>query len=82
MQNSNSSNLVFKIPYLISYLSRSMSWEAGDVLSTGTPGGAGKFRNPPIFLKAGDSVNVTIGKIGTLTNPVVGPRSIDYINGN
>ena len=82
MQNSNSSNLVFKIPYLISYLSRAMRWEAGDVLSTGTPGGVGKFRNPPIFLKAGDSVSVTIGKIGTLTNPVVGPRSIDYINGN
>lgn len=75
MQSSNTSDLIFRIPFLISYLSRSMSWEAGDILSTGTPGGVGKFRNPPIFLKAGDSVSVTVGKIGTLTNSVVGPRT-------
>lgn len=75
MQNSNTSNLIFKIPYLISYLSQSMRWETGDILSTGTPSGVGKFRNPPSFLKAGDSVSVTIEKIGTLTNTVVNAHS-------
>lgn len=75
MQSSNTSDLIFRIPFLISYLSQSMTWEPGDILSTGTPGGVGVFRNPPIFLKPGDSVSVTLGKIGTLTNPVVGPRT-------
>ena len=75
MQSSNTSDLIFRIPFLISYLSQSMTWEPGDILSTGTPGGVGVFRNPRIFLKPGDSVSVTLGKIGTLTNPVVGPRT-------
>lgn len=74
MQDSNTRNLIFKVPYLISYLSQSVQWEAGDVLSTGTPPGVGVFRKPPIFLKAGDTVSVTVEKLGTLTNPVVGPE--------
>jgi 2-keto-4-pentenoate hydratase/2-oxohepta-3-ene-1,7-dioic acid hydratase in catechol pathway len=48
-----------------------MTLEPGDVISTGTPGGVGVFRDPPVFLKAGDIVEITIDKIGTLTNPVV-----------
>lgn len=74
LQDSNTSNLIFKVPYLISYLSQSISWETGDVISTGTPPGVGVFRKPPIFMKAGDSVSVTVEKLGTLTNPVVGPE--------
>lgn len=73
LQDSNTSNLVFKVPFLISYLSRSLTWEVGDLLSTGTPPGVGVFRKPPVFLKAGDSVSVTVERLGTLTNPVVGP---------
>lgn len=73
MQDSNTSNLIFKVPYLISYLSRSVTWEVGDLLSTGTPPGVGVFRKPPVFLKAGDTISVTVEKLGTLTNPVVGP---------
>jgi acylpyruvate hydrolase len=73
MQDSNTSNLVFKVPFLISYLSRSLTWEVGDLISTGTPPGVGVFRKPPVFLKAGDSVSVTVERLGTLTNPVVGP---------
>lgn len=72
MQDSNTSNLVFKIPYLISYLSKSVTWEAGDIISTGTPPGVGVFRKPPVFLKAGDEVSITIERLGTLTNSVVG----------
>jgi 2-keto-4-pentenoate hydratase/2-oxohepta-3-ene-1,7-dioic acid hydratase in catechol pathway len=70
LQDSNTSNLIFKVPYLISYLSQSQTWEVGDLISTGTPPGVGFARKPPIWLKAGDSVSVTVEKIGTLTNPV------------
>ncbi len=73
MQDSNTSNLIFKVPYLVSYLSQSLAWEAGDVISTGTPPGVGVFRKPPVFLKAGDTVSVTVERLGTLTNPVVAP---------
>lgn len=74
MQDSNTSNLIFKVPFLISYLSQSATWEVGDVISTGTPPGVGVFRKPPVFLKAGDRVSVTVEGIGTLTNAVVGPE--------
>ena len=73
MQDSNTSNLIFKVPFLVSYLSQSITWEVGDLISTGTPPGVGMFRNPPVFLKAGDTVSVSVEGIGTLTNPVVGP---------
>jgi 2-keto-4-pentenoate hydratase/2-oxohepta-3-ene-1,7-dioic acid hydratase in catechol pathway len=71
MQDSNTSNLIFKVPYLVSYLSQSLTWEAGDLISTGTPPGVGVFRKPPVFLKPGDSVSVTVERLGTLTNSVV-----------
>lgn len=74
LQDSNTSNLIFKVPTLISYLSQSMTWEPGDILSTGTPPGVGVFRKPPRFLKAGDTLSVTVEKLGTLTNSVVGPE--------
>jgi len=70
MQSSNTSNLIFKIPFLISYLSQTMTLLPGDILSTGTPGGVGVFRNPPIFLKSGDRLAVTIAGLGTLSNTV------------
>jgi len=73
LQDSNTINLIFKVPFLISYLSQSVTWEVGDLISTGTPPGVGVFRKPPVFLKAGDVVSVSVEGIGTLTNPVVGP---------
>jgi 2-keto-4-pentenoate hydratase/2-oxohepta-3-ene-1,7-dioic acid hydratase in catechol pathway len=73
LQDSSTSNLIFKVPFLISYLSQCITWEVGDLISTGTPPGVGFARKPPIFMKAGDSVSVTVQGIGTLTNPVVGP---------
>ena len=73
LQDSNTSNLIFKVPFLISYLSQSVTWEVGDLISTGTPPGVGFARNPQVFMKAGDTVSVTVEGIGTLTNPVVGP---------
>jgi acylpyruvate hydrolase len=73
MQDSNTSNLIHKIPFLISYLSQSLTWETGDILTTGTPSGVGVFRKPPIFLNAGDTVSATVEGLGTLTNTVAGP---------
>jgi 2-keto-4-pentenoate hydratase/2-oxohepta-3-ene-1,7-dioic acid hydratase in catechol pathway len=73
MQESNTHDLIFKIPFLVSYLSQSLTWEVGDLLSTGTPGGVGRHRNPPVYLKPGDTVSVVVEGIGTLTNPVLGP---------
>ena len=70
MQKSNTSNLIFNIPYLIAYLSKTMTLLPGDIISTGTPGGVGVFRHPPIFLKAGDEMAVTISGLGTLTNRI------------
>ena len=73
MQDSDTSFLIFKIPFLISYLSQSLTWETGDLILTGTPEGIGAQRNPPVFLKAGDVVSVALEGVGTLTNPVMGP---------
>jgi 2-keto-4-pentenoate hydratase/2-oxohepta-3-ene-1,7-dioic acid hydratase in catechol pathway len=73
MQDSNTGDLIFKIPFLASYLSQSLTWEAGDLLSTGTPGGVGHYRKPAVYLKPGDTVRVTVEGVGSLTNPVVGP---------
>ena len=73
MQDANTKDLIFKIPFLISYLSQSMTLEVGDLFSTGTPGGVGHHRKPSIYLKPSDTVSVTVEGIGTLTNPVVGP---------
>ncbi|MBC7814321.1 MAG: fumarylacetoacetate hydrolase family protein [Burkholderiales bacterium] len=71
-QNSSTSFLIFNIPQLVASLSEVMTLEPGDVVSTGTPPGVGFAQKPPRFLQAGDVVSVTIEKLGTLTNPVVG----------
>jgi 2-keto-4-pentenoate hydratase/2-oxohepta-3-ene-1,7-dioic acid hydratase in catechol pathway len=70
MQDSTTRNMIFSIPFLVSYLSQSLTLEPGDILSTGTPEGIGGSRTPPVFLKSGDTVSVTVEKIGTLTNTV------------
>ncbi len=70
-QHSNTCNLIFSIPFMIAYLSRMMTLEPGDLISTGTPGGIGARRNPPVFMQPGDVVRVRIEGIGELSNPVV-----------
>lgn len=69
-QKSNTGNLIFRVPFLVSYLSRSMTLEPGDVISTGTPGGVGIFRDPPVRLRSGDVVRMEIEGIGVLENRV------------
>ncbi|MBC7814084.1 MAG: fumarylacetoacetate hydrolase family protein [Burkholderiales bacterium] len=70
LQDSNTSNLIFNIPQLISYCSRSFTLEAGDLIVTGTPPGVGVARDPKRFLKDGDIVTVSVEGLGELTNPV------------
>lgn len=70
-QDSNTSNLVFDVPTLIENLSAGITLEPGDLIFTGTPGGVGVFRSPPVFLQPGDVVECEIEGLGTLTNRVV-----------
>jgi len=70
LQDSSTSQLIFKIPDLVAYLSQVMTLEPGDVVSTGTPPGVGFARKPPIFLQPGDEVVVRIEGLGELKNPV------------
>jgi 2-keto-4-pentenoate hydratase/2-oxohepta-3-ene-1,7-dioic acid hydratase in catechol pathway len=71
MQEGNTGDLIFTIPFLIELISSAMTLYPGDLISTGTPGGVGDARKPPIYLKKGDSVTVSIQGIGDLTNPVL-----------
>ena len=70
-QQGNTRNMIFSVAYSISYISQLMTLEPGDIISTGTPEGVGFKRNPPVFLHPGDIIEVEIGKIGRLRNPVV-----------
>ncbi len=70
MQFGEFNDVAFNIPTLISYVSRALPWCAGDVIVTGTPGGVGFKRRPPIFLTKGDSVEVEVNLVGTLVNSV------------
>ena len=71
MQDSNTGELIFRVPELIEFITRSITLEPGDVIATGTPPGVGYARKPPVFLKAGDVMEVGIDRIGRLGNPVV-----------
>lgn len=71
VQHSKTDDLIFDIPYLISYLSAFMPLSPGDVIATGTPEGVGFTRTPPLWLKPGDQLEVEISKIGVLRNHVI-----------
>jgi 2-keto-4-pentenoate hydratase/2-oxohepta-3-ene-1,7-dioic acid hydratase in catechol pathway len=71
MQTSNTGKMIFKIAYLVSYISQGITLEPGDCIATGTPEGVGIFRKPPVLLKAGDVYEVTVENLGTLRNPVI-----------
>ena len=71
VQNDNTGNMVHSIPELIEYISTFATLSAGDVIITGSPGGVGKKRTPPLFMKEGDVIEVEIQKIGKLRNQIV-----------
>lgn len=71
LQDSNTKEMIFGVADIISYLSKGFTFEAGDLLATGTPHGVGVFREPQIFLEDGDTVSVEIEGLGVLTNRCV-----------
>ena len=70
MQKAGLNDLVFTVPALISYLSDIMPLAPGDIIATGTPGGVGAFREPPVWMKPGDTVEVEITGVGLLRNSI------------
>jgi 2,4-didehydro-3-deoxy-L-rhamnonate hydrolase len=71
LQDGSTADWLFPLPYLLSFLSRIMTLEPGDIVTTGTPAGVGVFRKPPVYLQPGDLVALEIEGIGRLENPVV-----------
>ncbi|HXG66397.1 MAG TPA: fumarylacetoacetate hydrolase family protein [Blastocatellia bacterium] len=71
MQDSNTDQLIFGVPELVSFLSETITLEPGDVIATGTPPGVGFARKPPVFLKPGDVMEVEIAGLGVLSSPLI-----------
>jgi len=71
LQDGSTSDWLFSLPRLISFLSRIIPLEPGDIVTTGTPAGVGIFRKPPVFMKAGDVIEIEAEGIGVLRNPIV-----------
>ena len=71
MQDGSTSNLIFNIPFLVSYVSRFMTLLPGDIISTGTPAGVGLGMNPQVYLKPGDIMELGIDGLGTSRQKVV-----------
>jgi 2-keto-4-pentenoate hydratase/2-oxohepta-3-ene-1,7-dioic acid hydratase in catechol pathway len=70
-QADSISNMIFKFPYLLSYLSTFFELKPGDLIATGTPVGAGARFDPPVWLKPGDSLEIEVPKVGKLQNTFV-----------
>jgi 2-keto-4-pentenoate hydratase/2-oxohepta-3-ene-1,7-dioic acid hydratase in catechol pathway len=71
MQDALLEQMIFSVPKLIEYISTFTALSPGDVIVSGTPGGVGAKRNPQIFMKPGDRIEVEIDGIGVLTNNIV-----------
>jgi 2-keto-4-pentenoate hydratase/2-oxohepta-3-ene-1,7-dioic acid hydratase in catechol pathway len=76
MQQAPVSDLLFDIPHLIAFVSQIAPLRAGDVIVTGTTGGVGAARKPPVWMKPGDKIEVDISQVGTLTNEIVDEASL------
>lgn len=70
MQHATTEQMIFKIPKIIEYVSTWTTLQPGDVLVTGTPGGVGARRNPPVWMKPGDKVEIEVDKVGILENSI------------
>ena len=71
MQSSNTDQFIFTVPRIIAVLSEFMTLEPGDMVAMGTPAGVGYPRNPPVFMRPGDVIEVEIEEIGVLSNPII-----------
>jgi len=70
MQSGNTNKMIFNINFLLSYLSKFMTLQTGDIVTTGTPPGIGNAKKPPIFLKIGDKINLSIDELGVQSQKV------------
>ena len=70
MQNGNTKDMLFPVNYQIEYISSFTTLEPGDIIATGTPAGIGAFRKPPVWLKSGDKLELSITNLGTLSNTI------------
>jgi 2,4-diketo-3-deoxy-L-fuconate hydrolase len=73
VQESTTANMIFGVAEVISYITRTITLEPGDLIATGTPAGVGAFRTPPLYMQPGDEITIEVGGIGALTNPVAAP---------
>jgi 2-keto-4-pentenoate hydratase/2-oxohepta-3-ene-1,7-dioic acid hydratase in catechol pathway len=71
VQDACGQQMIFSIAEIIEYVSTFTTLRAGDVIATGTPGGVGALRDPPLFMKSGDHVEVEVSRVGLLSNPVM-----------
>jgi 2-keto-4-pentenoate hydratase/2-oxohepta-3-ene-1,7-dioic acid hydratase in catechol pathway len=71
MQRSGTDLLIYSIPHIVAFCSDFTTLAPGDVIATGTPEGVGHRRTPPLWMKAGDVVEVEVDRIGVLRNPIV-----------
>jgi 2-keto-4-pentenoate hydratase/2-oxohepta-3-ene-1,7-dioic acid hydratase in catechol pathway len=71
MQDSSTSNMIFGVAEIVSFVSQAITLEPDDLIITGTPAGVGAFRDPPVWLRPGDEITIEIDGIGRITNPVV-----------
>jgi 2-keto-4-pentenoate hydratase/2-oxohepta-3-ene-1,7-dioic acid hydratase in catechol pathway len=76
MQDSNTNQMIFGVAELVAFLSRHITLEPGDIVATGTPPGVGFARKPPVYLKHGDIIEVEIGGLGILSNPVTSSNHV------
>ncbi len=70
LQDGNTRDMIFNVATLISYISQGITLEPGDIIATGTPNGVGDARKPPLYLKNGDLIEIEVGNLGKLINPV------------
>jgi 2-keto-4-pentenoate hydratase/2-oxohepta-3-ene-1,7-dioic acid hydratase in catechol pathway len=79
-QDSSTAEMIFDVPTIVAFASRTITLEPGDIIATGTPAGVGQFRHPPRYLHDGDRIRCEIDRIGVLENTVVDelPRADDH----
>lgn len=70
VQSGTTASMIFDIPTLVAFISESMTLQPGDIIATGTPAGVGQSKTPPLFLQSGDVVDVSVERVGTISNQV------------
>ena len=77
MQEGRTDDLLFPIPYLVSFISRYVALEPGDIIATGTPAGIGHSRKPPLYLQPGDRVRIEVSGLPPLVNTIAAPKGAE-----